>query len=436
MLLRIFVILVVFIVSACSPDESNQRHLIMIVVDDLGWSDVSYHGSEIRTPNIDALAETGVRLERFYATPICVPTRVRLMTGRWGIRYNMIGRVTSRTLSAIPEGDPMLAEILADAGYQTAMIGKWHIGGATQANMPLRRGFEQFYGFHGGQIDYYEHRRPNGKLDWLRNDQQVEESGYVTDLLADEAVRVIEQRDTSRPLFLYVAFSAPHTPVQAPPKSRWTDLAAESTDREIYAGMVGSLDHAIGRISVALRQAGMQDQTLLLWLSDNGANIHAGGRNTPFRGGKRTAFEGGIRVPAIVWAPAWLGEPRISDAIVSSIDLLPSILEALKLELPAGVELDGQSRWSAIRGSAGRDHKPMFFADSRGKSMHLAVIRDPWKLVREFDLKTGAQRTYLFNLSDDPYEQHDLVAENHEMAAELQELLADWYTLRPAAAGG
>ncbi|MBM3745567.1 MAG: arylsulfatase, partial [Acidobacteria bacterium] len=251
--------------AAARPAAAAPPNVVIILADDLGWADVGFHGSEIRTPNLDRLATQGVRFERFYSYPLCSPTRSALMTGRspmrLGVAYSVIRPWSSY---GVPLEEHFMPQSFQAAGYSTAMTGKWHLGHARAGFMPNARGFDHAYGHVNGAIDYYTHIRDGG-LDWHRNGRSVREEGYATDLLAGEAARIIENRDRNRPLFLYLPFNAPHTPLQAPQPLLDKYASIADPRRRTFAAMVDSLDQGVGRVLAALDKSGMADNTMVLF---------------------------------------------------------------------------------------------------------------------------------------------------------------------------
>jgi len=286
--------------SATSPPN-----IVIVVADDLGWNDVGYHGSEIRTPRLDSLAREGVEFDRFYVCPICTPTRAGLMTGRYPHRFGLRDTVIPPWRDyGLSTDEACLPELLAEAGYKRrACIGKWHLGHSRRAYHPLSRGFTSFYGHYNGALDYFTHLR-EGELDWHRGFEASRDEGYSTTLLADEAVRFIEASDDAAPFLLYLPFNAPHAPLQAEPTALAeygaTNKPGRDAQRPTFSAMVTSLDTAIGRVLDSLEERGFTDNTLVWFFSDNGGEVKQGGNNKPLRGAKHTVWEGGVRVPAIV----------------------------------------------------------------------------------------------------------------------------------------
>ena len=424
--------ILLFATDAAAGDRPN---VLILLADDLGWNDVGYHGSAIRTPHIDALAQEGVELDRFYAFPTCSPTRVALMTGRSPITLGF-DKPLLTDAHGLDAEEVTLPQLFRDAGYRTALVGKWHLGAVRALDHPNRRGFDHFYGFLHGGLDYYT-RLVLGGVDWQRNGSTVREEGYTTDLLADEAVRLIRERGDA-PFFLYVSFNAPHVPNQAPQEA--IDAAPEFHDplRRVHAAMVERMDEGIGRILAALEEEGIARDTLVWFASDNGGAIPdvfrswvgwvmppmtaVASNNRPLRGGKMTPFEGGVRVPAVVRWPRVL-TPRRSLQRVTVQDVLPTLVDVLGLSDPRAAIRDGASRWGAVTG----DSQAPALDFLVGNAGSFAYYRGPWKLVQAtspvpFGMHdTG---TFLFRIDEDPGEQRDLAAARPEIAAALIEAIA------------
>jgi arylsulfatase A-like enzyme len=276
----------------------NAPHVVIFLADDLGWGDVGFHGSKIATPHIDALARNGVRLEQFYAQPVCSPTRGAFMTGRYPMRLGLqVGVVRPWADHGLPLGERTLAEALRDAGYATAICGKWHLGHGSRDYLPTRRGFDRQYGLYNGAIDYFTHARDGGH-DWHENDKANHDKGYATDLIANAAVKIIAGHDSKRPLFLYVPFNAPHTPLQAPESYIKKHAHIPDHKRRIHAAMAACMDDAIGKVQGALDEHKFKrEETLVFFCSDNGG-MTSYGSNGKLRGQKGSLHNGGVQANA------------------------------------------------------------------------------------------------------------------------------------------
>ena len=399
-------------------------HVVVLLADDLGWDDVGYHGSEIPTPSIDALAREGVRLEHFYTLPTCSPTRAALLTGRHPLRLGLqVGVVMPWARWGLPESERTLPEALGEAGYRSLMVGKWHLGHARASQLPRARGFEHFYGNYLGAVDYFTHRRDGG-LDWHRDGEPVDEPGYATFLLANEAMRMIRAHDPAQPLFLFVSFTAPHAPLEAPAQYVARHASIRDRDRRRYAGMVTAMDEAVGRIVAVLRERGMADDTLVLFASDNGAIARYGGRNDPLRGGKTELYEGGVRVPAVVVWPGRLPAGAVVDAPIHVVDWYPTLLALAGAPLEQPRPVDGIDVSDLLAGAPAPEREMLY--DVVGRRGAIRVGR--WKLVR------GPAGVELFDLDADPEEAHDLAISRPDAVRRLSARLDAWAarSVRPA----
>ena len=310
---------------ALAQGEEKRPNIVIILADDLGNADLGYRGGQVKTPNIDKLAAEGVRLESFYGMPVCTPARAALMTGRYPMRYGLQTLVIfpSHTYG-LPTDERTLPQALKDVGYQTYMVGKWHLGHADKKFWPQNRGFDHFYGNVMGEVNYFTRER-GGVIDWQRNGTFLKEQGYYTTLIGNEAVKLIEHQDPSKPFFLYFASLAPHAPYQVPEEylNRYADI--QDNQRRAYCAMISCLDDQVGRIVAALDKKGIRDNTLIFFASDNGGatsgmfasgskskeereheeggieqSAKAPASNGQLRGGKGGLREGGVRVPAFV----------------------------------------------------------------------------------------------------------------------------------------
>lgn len=409
--------------------QVKQPNIVFIIADDLGWADVGYHGSEIQTPNLDSLAKQSVRFDQHYVMPTCTPTRVGLMTGRYPSRYGVLSPAYGKIFD---DETVTLAEALRRSGYTTSITGKWHMGSPPDYT-PRKYGFDSSYGYFHGQIDPYTHHYKTGVRSWHRNDRYVDEEGHATDLITDEAVRVIESGHTA-PFFLYVAYSVPHTPLDEPDK--WTapyEGRIRDASRRLFAASVTHMDYGIGRIIDALERKGLRENTLVVFVSDNGGqkNWHSEteykgryadkphtvlGDNRPLRGWKGEVYEGGIRVPALANWPGVL-KPGSLARPVHIVDWMPTLCTLVGYSRQEDLKWDGKNVWPLICGQAA-DAKPRLLY---WKTPNASAIRHGnWKLVVG-KKKTSAE---LYDLSADPYEQTDLASQHPDRVNELKQLLA------------
>lgn len=431
---------------ACgNADPSGARpNIVLLIVDDLGWGDVSDHGGEIATPSIDRLARDGVELDRFYAAPVCSPTRMGLLTGRYAMRWGMMdSAVRPWEPLGLPPEEITLPEVLADAGYATrALVGKWHVGHASRRYHPLEQGFTGFFGFYNGGLDYFT-QDVAGEPDWHRDLEPVDVRGsYVTDLVTDEAVRVIEDAAAGdAPFLLSVNYSAPHIPLAAP--ERCLDRVGHVEEgRRLYAAVVSCLDDGIGRVLDALDRTGLRDNTLLWFLSDNGGHEIFGASNDPLRGQKLEVYEGGIRVPAVVrWPAGGLeGGRRLADPI-AYVDLLPTIARLLDVSDRLPETLDGVDVLDVLTGDAPPTEREIFAF--QGPNLvtgpdgpdGTALLRGPWKLVRVgpnlLEQPAAPGDIELFAIASDPNETTDVAAEHPEVVAALLARTRELRALQP-----
>jgi len=400
-------------------------NIVYIVADDMGWADAGFHGSDIATPNLDALAKGGAVLEQFYTQPMCTPTRAALMTGRYPMRYGLqVGVIPGAGTYGIPMDEYLLPQALQDAGYTTALVGKWHLGHANPELWPKQRGFDQFYGALVGEIDHFKHSS-HGVPDWYRDNTPIEEPGFDNTLFGDEAARVIGKHDTAKPLFLYLAFTAPHTPFQAPQEYLDRFKHIEDENRRAYAAMISVMDDGVGKVVAELDRRGMRDNTLIVFHSDNGGVTNslfagdtkvAGGMpasNGPYRDGKGTVYEGGTRVVAFANWPGRIAPGTVIDEMIHVTDMYPTIAGLAGAAMTKNKPLDGVDVWSTLEGKPSARSEIVYNIDPMGG----AVRQGDWKLVWKASLP---QRIELFNLGDDKSEAKDLATENPAKVAELK----------------
>ncbi len=396
---------------------AGATNIVFMMADDLGWNDVGYHGSEIHTPRVDSIAARGTRLSRYYASPLCSPTRAAFLTGRMPLRYGVDRPIETR--GGLPLDESLLPEMVRDAGYQTAIAGKWHLGLEHVQFHPHNRGFDSAYGHLGPALDYWTHIWDGG-LDWHRDGNSLDEDGYTTALIGAEAERVIRERDPSKPLFLYVAFNAPHGPLQAAEDAIAAYDVISNPNRRAYAAMVSEMDRAVGGILDTLDEEELTQSTLIVWCSDNGGALRLGADNSPLRGGKGGAFEGGIRVPAAIWKPGAVEGGKTFTQMMTATDWLPTIAAAAGIRLDAKHEIDGIDMWPALTMGAKLDRDEPYVAGVFG---NVAVIDGNWKYVEAMPRGGGQAGAHLFRLDADPEERNDLAMSNPQKLAEMAALL-------------
>jgi arylsulfatase A-like enzyme len=416
-----------------SGPSGRRPNIVLILADDLGNADLGYRGSDIKTPNIDALAAGGVRLESFYGMPASTPARAALMTGRYPMRYGLQTMVISPSQTyGLSVEERTLAQALKDEGYRTAMVGKWHLGHADQKYWPQNRGFDHFYGTLVGEVDHFS-KELGGLIDWQRNGQVLKENGYSTTLIGDEAVRIIQGDDGSKPLFLFAAFLAPHAPHQAPAEylDRYKSIADEK--RRVYAAMVTALDDQVGRIVAALDKKGTRDNTMIVFTSTNGG-AKAPASNGNFRDGKGSLHEGGVRVPAIINWPGTL-KPGVSNEPLHMVDLMPTLLALAGGRGRSDRPFDGKDIWATLASGASSPHEDILI---NVEAFRGALRKGDWKLVKVYTIPGTVE---LFDLAGDPGEKNNVAPQHwdlvHELEARLGRYARDmepskWFKAQPA----
>ena len=395
-------------------------------MDDLGHTDVGFTGSkDIRTPHIDRLAKEGAVLDSFYVQPVCSPTRAALLTGRYPTRTGVYSIITPGAPWGLPLAERTLPQALREAGYTTAICGKWHLGEFQPAYTPTQRGFDRQYGHMFGQIDYFKHTR-GAKSDWYRDDKPLTEEGYTTHLVSKEACRIIRGQPADKPLFLYVPFNGVHGPFQVPEeyKQAYPNLKGV---RQTMAGMISAVDEAIGQITAALDEKGLRKNTLIIFSSDNGGP--SPGRvtmNTPLRAGKGTIYEGGMRVCAFATWPGRIPAGTTIKEPLHAVDWYPTLLKLAGASAEQKLAPDGLDIWPVLTQGAKSPHDAILLMGTRpGRA---AVRMGDWKLLlnaSEIDAEEAAadddaKGVELYHLADDPGESKNLAAAQPEKAKELR----------------
>ena len=429
----------------------SSPNILIILADDLGWNDVSYHGSEIKTPNIDKLISLGVELDRFYVQPTCSPTRAELMTGKSAMKLGITRPISKNQKLGLGLEEKILPQYLKELNYSTYLLGKWHLGSYIPDYFPTRRGFDYFYGYLTGGIGYWDHIHGGGH-DWQRNEVGLREDGYVTQLIKNDTLKIIDNHDFTNPIFLNVNFGAPHIPNEAPEESVLKFSYIENETRRIHAAMVHEMDNAIGEIIAALEKENVLKNTIVMFASDNGGltpdvklnpsflsipkkigvcdtknrfgikifqwiceNYSGGSSNKPLPEGKMSVSEGGIRVPAVIWWPGKFENSK-SENFITMMDVLPTILDLISYKNE--IEVDGVSRVSSLNDSDNSESSKYVVTNIINDKY--AVIEMPYKLI------TSADGDQLYNILDDPSEDLNIASENQEIVLELKNILSQW----------
>ncbi len=424
-----------------------QPNFIIFLTDDQGYGDLSCMGSDhVRTPHLDAVAASGVRFTNWYSnSPVCSPSRAALLTGRYpgnaGVRSILAGH---RTATGLPPETPTIAEALKPLGYRTAMFGKWHLGLAEECR-PQHHGFDEWFGFMAGCIDYYSHifywGMANGREDpvhdlWSNGEEVYENGRYFTELIAEHAVDFVRRAaQDDRPFFLYVPFNAPHYPMHAPQKylDRFPELP---WDRRIMAAMLSAVDDGVGAIMAELERHGLRENTCVFFMSDNGPSRETrnwlDGTRDPYYGGtagklkghKFSLYDGGIRVPGLMSWPARIPAGQVLDEVGVAMDIFPTFLKAAGGD-PAAYELDGLDLAPTVSEKAPSPHGDVFW-EMDGQT---AIRRGPWKLVLNGRLVEGAppeDEVHLADLTQDMGEKANLKDRHPDVTAELRAAAEAW----------
>ncbi|NND83317.1 MAG: sulfatase-like hydrolase/transferase [Gammaproteobacteria bacterium] len=459
--IRLFLLTLLTALLNSFAHANDQPNIVIMVADDIGWADVGYHGGQIDTPSIDRIANEGAQLDRFYTTPICSPTRAALMTGRdpmrLGIAYSVVMPWTN--LGVHPD-EHFMPQSFQAAGYQTALVGKWHLGHAQETYHPNQRGFEHFYGHLHTETGYFPPFGVQGGKDFQINGETIEPEGYESFLLGDEASRWIEERDKNKPFFLYMPFIAPHTPLEAPQDliDKYSDIEFErepsrsasdetykfskilgvTNVRTMFSAVVDGMDQAMGKVLDTLDREGLTENTIVMFFSDNGGAVYSvgGAYNAPLRGGKGETFEGGIRVVSALRWPAKIPAGSKIDSIISIMDVFPTLSALAGVEPLNRRKLDGRNMAPAV---VENQYIPlrknlMFGSETPIKGQFsLTAFNEEWKLVQEIKqgFLSADVTNYLFNIKEDPNEWNNLASEHPRLVASLSKAIRDWRMLYP-----
>jgi arylsulfatase A-like enzyme len=415
--------------AAAQSSTAAKPNVVLIVTDDVGYGDIgSYGAPDVKTPSIDSLARDGVRLTDFYAAPQCTPTRAALISGRYQQRFRLEaalgGAKTPAAETGLPAAGYSLPQLLKGNGYATGLIGKWHLGYKPQFS-PNAHGFDYFFGFKSGFTDYYQHTDGNGDPDLFENESPVHVDGYMTDLITERSIKFIDEH-AAAPFFLEVTYNAAHWPFQVPDHpsvaadhGRFVQPEENDTaTRQDYVAVLERADQGIGQILQALKRRGLDRNTLVIYMQDNGGEWVS--RNAPLFNRKGTVWEGGIRVPAIFRWPGHLPAGKVSGQVGIVQDVTASILAATGSTVPPAARPDGINLLPILEGRTPVVERTLFFRFTIGNVKQLAVRQGSWKLLVD-----GAKR-YVFDLSKDLGERNDLTNQRQDVARRLRPLIAAW----------
>lgn len=428
----------IFLSIVADAMAGTQPNILLIMADDLGYADVGFNGAkDIVTPELDKLAADGTIFTSAYVGHcFCGPSRAALLTGRYpqatGSQFNLPSwEKNAYRDQGVILSETMLSRVLHDAGYVTGLMGKWHLGEEPQFH-PNQRGFDDFWGFLGGGKNYFgPYQEQTGRV-WSYKTYpehngvdvtDLTEKDYLTDVLTDQGIRFVNEADaTETPFFLFMSYNAPHTMLEARPEDIARFAGCATDQRSIYAAMVYSLDRGIGRLVDELKKTGQYENTLIVFLSDNGGRTDQGADNTPLKGKKNTVNEGGYRVPMFMHWPGQMPAGQLFEYNVSSLDLYPTLTRLAHATVPADKELDGQDIWDEVlAGENPRKGQPIYSMRYDGASSDFGGRVDQWKIYRQ-----GWNAWELYNLEEDIGETTDLSARYPERLRDMVQAAEKW----------
>ncbi|XP_021375281.1 arylsulfatase J-like [Mizuhopecten yessoensis] len=452
-------VIVFLILCFVKTVNAKQPHILFVLADDYGYNDIGYHGSEIKTPNLDKLSAEGVRLENYYVQPICTPTRSQLMSGRYQIHTGLQhGIISPPQPNALPRDSPILPDKMREAGYSTHAVGKWHLGFYKEEYLPNNRGFDTYYGYLTGSEDYYTKSRCSGHnfcgKDLRDNFKPVEPNAneYSTEMYSKRVIDIVNNYNSSQPMFLYLALQAVHMPLEVPARYKEKYAHIKNHDRQTYAGMVAAMDEAIGNITSAFQAKGMWDDTIMVFSTDNGGQILAGGNNWPLRGWKASLWEGGMHGVGFVHGKALQKKGSVSTQLMHVTDWYPTLVGLAGGSLNGTKPLDGFDQWKTISEGAKSPRETLLhnidpltkpvgdkLEGSPFDNRFRAALRwRDWKVITgnpgngswvpeptaeniNMDVYTGEPKknVWLFNIAKDPVERVDLSADYPDMVMKM-----------------
>ncbi|PVD28419.1 hypothetical protein C0Q70_11006 [Pomacea canaliculata] len=456
--------------SGC--EVPKKPHIVFVLADDYGYHDVGYHGSRIKTPNLDRLAAEGVKLERYYVQPMCSPSRTQLMSGRYQIHTGLVHNIIHpMQANALPLDSPTIGDLMKNAGYSTHYTGKWHLGFYKKAFLPTHRGFDSFLGFLTGSIDYYNHKNCNMQhkacgLDLYKDDELLQDKDgvYGPDMYTARALEVIRNHDPTKPLLLFVSHQLVHTPLQVPERYVKPYNYIKDKSRRLYAGMTACLDDHVGILEKALKEKGLWDNTVFIFSSDNGGEVNQGASNWPLRGSKGSHHEGGIRAIGFVTGPLVARKGTVNNQMIHISDWLPTLahLAGITPNASLAAKLDGYNQWETISYGTSSPRTEFLinidilmplmgerlYPDLFDTRVRAGIRFGDYKLItgdigknndyympaemtnsgqQEVKLGNSKGRNYrLFNIIDDPLEQYDLADTHPQLVRFLLKRLDQW----------
>ena len=412
--------------AAQQPGSATAPNVVLIVTDDLGYGDLgSYGAPDVKTPNIDRLAKEGVRFTDFYSNgATCTPTRAALISGRYQQRFELERPLGTGVDTGLPAEGRSLPQLLRNNGYATGLVGKWHLGEKSEFG-PNAHGFDDFFGFKSGYVDYYQHTAGDGMHDLYENEAPVHVTGYMTDLITDRSLSFIQRHARGR-FFLEVAYNAPHWPYQRPDRpSTARDNAihlqpydADSGTRQDYVAMLERADQGIGAILALLDKTGLTQNTLVIFTNDNGGEWLS--RNAPLFHRKWTLWEGGIRVPAILRWPGRIPAGQVSGQVGITFDITASILAATNTPVPTGGALEGINLLPMLSGQSPVVERTLFWRTLYANRRQRAVRSGDWKLLID------GESAMVFDVRNDIGERNDVARERQDVARRLRPLIDKW----------
>lgn len=414
--------------TATAQAAAAPPNIVLIMTDDMGWADLTSYGApDIRTPNIDSLGRDGVRLTDFYSNGVlCSPTRAGFISGRYQQRYGLeiaLPNAANANDRGLTANGMTLPQLMKNAGYATALVGKWHLG-YLPTQSPNAHGFDYFFGLKSGYHDYYTHNAGDGQPDLWENDTPIIEEGYMTDLITARTLNFIEEH-TGDPFFIDVAYNAPHWPYQpphmpseAPNNARHVMPHDNASSRADYVAMVEHMDGGVGQILAKIDELGLAENTIVIFTNDNGGEWLA--NSLPLFNRKYTVWEGGIRVPMLVRWPGHIPAGTVSNQVGITMDLTASMLAVAGAQVPAEAKLEGMNLFPILEGREPQVERTLFWRSTSYNWQQRAVRRGNWKLV------VDGLSVFLFDMSTDIGERNDVAKFNQDIAQELRGLLTTW----------